>query len=121
MFYGDICDPQLFGSAALQSIELVVLTIDDGPAAVRAATLIRFHAPQMNIVARARDLKTSDALHQAGVSHALPETLEASLRLAAQSLEALGASTDESDMLLRGVRHTGYQLVRTGPENEAAK
>ena len=121
VFYGDICNPELFGSAALAAVELVVLTVDDGTAAVRAATLIRAHAPQMNIVARARDLKTSDALHQAGVRHALPETLEASLRLAAQSLEALGASTDESDMLLRGVRHTDYQLVRTGPESGAAK
>jgi glutathione-regulated potassium-efflux system ancillary protein KefC len=54
VFYGDICNPELLGSAALHSVELVVLTIDDGDAAVRAATLIRTLAPQMTIVARAR-------------------------------------------------------------------
>ena len=81
-----------------------------------AAALIRSQAPRMTIVARARDLVTCDALRQAGVGHAFPETLEASLRLAAQSLEALGVSTDETDMLLRGVRSTDYDLVRTGPE-----
>ena len=70
----------------------------------------------MTIVARARDLVTCDALQQVGVRHAFPEALEASLRLAAESLEALGVSTAESDMLLRGVRNTGYELVRTGPE-----
>lgn len=116
VFYGDICNPELLRSAALQAVELLVLTIDDGPAAVRAATLIRAQVPQMTIVARARDLVTCDALQQAGVSHVFPETLEASLRLAAESLEALGISTDETDMLLRGVRNTDYELVRTGPE-----
>jgi glutathione-regulated potassium-efflux system protein KefB len=116
VFYGDICNPELLSSAALQSVDLVVLTIDDGPASVRAATLIRSLEPQMTIVARARDLVTCDALHGVGVRHVFPETLEASLRLAAESLEALGVSTDETDMLLRGVRSTDYELVRTGPE-----
>ena len=116
VFYGDICDPQLLGGAALHAVELVVLTIDDGPAAVRAAALVRSHAPQATIVARARDLITCDELHRVGVRHVFPETLEASLRLAAESLEALGIATDETDMLLRGVRNKDYELVRKGPE-----
>ncbi len=116
VFYGDIGDPELLGNASLHRVELVVLTIDDGPAAVRAATLIRSQVPQMRIVARARDLITCDALHRVGVRQAFPETLEASLRLAAGSLEALGISTDETEMLLRGVRGTDYALVRAGPE-----
>ena len=68
VFYGDIADPQLLGNASLHRVGLVVLTIDDGPAAVRAATLIRSHVPQMTIVARARDLVTCDALHRVGVN-----------------------------------------------------
>ena len=31
-------------------------------------------------------------------------------------LQALGISTDETDMLLNGVRSTDYELVRYGPE-----
>ena len=117
VFFGDICNTELFASPALQAVKLVVLTIDDGPTAVRAATLIRSHAPQVAIVARARDLVTCDALHLAGVKYAFPETLEASLRLAAESLEALGISTTETDSLLRGVRSADYELVRAGPES----
>jgi glutathione-regulated potassium-efflux system protein KefB len=116
VFFGDITDPEIFSSAALHAVELAVLTIDDGPTAIRAASLIRAHAPQINIVARARDLVTCDALQQVGVRHAFPETLEASLRLAAESLEALGVSTAESEMMLRGVRDTDYELVQMGPE-----
>nr|WP_326531448.1 cation:proton antiporter [Rhodoferax sp.] len=117
VFYGDICNPELLGSAALQSVELVVLTIDDGEAAVRAASLIRTLAPQMTIVARAGNLATCDALHRVGVAHTFPEALEASLRLAAQSLEALGVTTDDTDMLLRGLRSSDYEMVREGPES----
>jgi glutathione-regulated potassium-efflux system protein KefB len=117
VFYGDICNPELLGSAALHSVELVVLTIDDGEAAVRAASLIRTLAPQMTIVARAGNLATCDALHRVGVAHTFPEALEASLRLAAQSLEALGITTDDTDMLLRGLRSSDYEMVREGPES----
>lgn len=116
VFYGDIGSAELLGNASLSGVELAVLTIDDGPVAVRAAALIRAHAPQITIVARARDLLTCDALHRVGVKEAVPETLEASLRLAAQSLEELGVSTDDTGLLLHGVRNADYALMRTGPE-----
>lgn len=116
VFYGDICNPELLGNTSLQGVELVVLTIYGGPAAVRAATLIRTQAPDLAIVARAHDLVTCDALHQIGVKQAFPETLEASLRLAAESLDALGISTDETNLLLQGVRGADYAIVRSGPE-----
>ena len=120
VFYGDVGNPDLFGNAALHQVDLVVLTIDGQHAAVRAATLIRTQMPDVKIVARARDLNTCDSLLQAGVNQAFPETLEASLRLAAESLEALGISTDDTNLLLRGVRSTDYALVRNGPEAEAS-
>lgn len=119
VYFGDICNPALLASVALQSIELVVLTIDDGPTALRAAALIRANAPQVTIVARARDLVTCDALHRAGVNCALPETLEASLRLAKESLEALGLSSGDSESVLRDMRLSDYEQVRSGPEGLA--
>jgi len=119
VFYGDIANRELLGSAALHGMELVVLTIDDGEAAVRAATLIRSLLPQLPIVARAGNLATSDALRRAGVTQAYPEALEASLRLAAHSLEALGIGNEDTELLLRGLRSTDYHIVREGPEGQA--
>ncbi len=75
--------------------------------------------PDVTIVARARDLATCDALLRAGVNQAYPETLEASLRLGAESLEILGIPAEQTDLLLRGVRSSDYALVRTGPETAA--
>ena len=116
VFYGDIGDPELLATSPMQGVDLVVLTIDDQHAAVRAAAMIRSHAPEVTIVARARDLASCEALLRAGVNKAYPELLEASLRLAAEALEALGTSTDDTALLLRGVRDTDYALVRESEE-----
>ncbi len=119
VFYGDICSAELFNNPALHSVDLVVLTIDDGAEAVRAATLIRAHMPQTTIVARARDLAICEALNRVGVRDAIPETLEASLRLAAESLEALGISNGDTSLLLDGVRKADYALEQVSPEGGA--
>lgn len=116
VYYGDVANPELLGNAALQGVDLVVLTIDDSPMAIKTATLIRAHAPSMTIIARARDLASCDALRRAGVRDAFPETLEASLLLAKESLQALGISADDAGMLLDDVRRGNYALVRSGPE-----
>ncbi len=116
VFYGDLSDPQLLNAASLRHVDLVVLTIDNRRTAVRAASLIRSHLPQVNILARARDLASCDALLRAGASKAYPETLEASLRLAAETLEELGVGNAETEMLLSEVRSSDYALVRSGPE-----
>jgi glutathione-regulated potassium-efflux system protein KefB len=121
LFYGDIGDPELLATGALQRVDLVVLTIDDQAVAVRAAAMIRSHAPQVTIVARARDLVSCDALLRAGVNTAFPEALEASLRLAEETLQALGISSDETNLLLHGVRSADYALVRYGPEGTPAE
>jgi glutathione-regulated potassium-efflux system protein KefB len=112
VYYGDISDPHLLDCLHLERIELVVMTLQNDQIAVRAAHLIRHLAPSVPIFARASDLSACDQLMQAGVTRALPETLEASLRLAAESLEILGIGNDDTNILLRDVRQTDYDLLR---------
>jgi glutathione-regulated potassium-efflux system protein KefB len=112
VYYGDVGDPHLLTAIQIDRAELVVLTIDNQRDALHATTLIRAYAPDITIVARARDLVTCDALFRAGASKAFPEAVEASLRLAAETLEGLGISTTEVDLLLHEVRGTDYAFVR---------
>jgi glutathione-regulated potassium-efflux system protein KefB len=112
VFYGDVGDPHLLEAVDIEQVELVVLTIDNQRAAIRATELIRAYAPDVKIVARARDLTTCEALLRAGATRAFPETVEASLRLAAETLDALNLATEEVDMLLDNARGGGYALVR---------
>jgi glutathione-regulated potassium-efflux system ancillary protein KefC len=113
VYYGDIGDPHLLEAARVERADLVVLTIDDPQAAVEATRLIRARSPQVSIVARARDLVACDALNRAGATRAFPEAVEASLKLAAETLNALGISEDETDHMLTDARGKDYALVRS--------
>jgi glutathione-regulated potassium-efflux system protein KefB len=112
VYYGDVTDVDLLLAARIDKVDLVVITLDNRKAALRATRLIRDLAPHAIIVARARDLDTSYALIQAGANKAFPEAVEASLRLAAEALESLGVASEDTAMLVRGVRSTNYALVR---------
>ena len=112
VYFGDICDPHLLDASGVERAELVVLTIDNAQAAVTATALIRARAPHTTIVARARDLTACDALYRAGANKALPEAVEASLRLAAEALSGLGISETETETTLSDARGADYALVR---------
>jgi glutathione-regulated potassium-efflux system ancillary protein KefC len=113
VYYGDIGDPQLLVAAHAEQADLVVVTVDDVPTALRAVSHIRTGYPRLPVIARTRDLMSSGLLVRAGATLALPETLEASMRLGAAALEALGITSDDVEELLRAARREDYALVRS--------
>ncbi len=112
VYYGDISDPDLLDAAAVGRASLVVLTIDNGPIALRAISHIRNAYPHLQVVSRARDLEACGHLVKAGATHAFPEILESSLRLGAIALQMLDVPRDNVDLLLQGVRNDNYDLVK---------
>ncbi len=118
VMYGDISDPQLLAAAHAERAALVVLTIDHGATALRAVSHLRNSYPQVPIIARARDLEACSHLLQAGATQAFPEAIEASLRLSAEALQMVGATSDSVDLLLQGVREGGYKIVRSAEEGK---
>ncbi len=117
VYYGDISDPQLLTAAQLQEAALVVLTIDDQAAALRAVSHIRNVYPQIQVIARAGDLRAAGDLTAAGVSYAYPEAIESSLRLGGITLQMVGVAGDDVDALLQGVRDQSYAPVLEGGGN----
>ena len=121
VLYGDISDPGLLAAAHAERASLVVLTIDHGATALRAVSHLRNYYPQVPIIARARDLVACSHLLQAGATQAFPEHIEASLRLAAEALQMVGAPADGVDQMLQGVRERGYKMVRDAAEEGESK
>ncbi|MCU7816634.1 MAG: cation:proton antiporter [Candidatus Thiodiazotropha sp. (ex Rostrolucina anterorostrata)] len=111
VYYGDISDPDLLDAANAGNASLVVLTIDNGPTALRAVSHIRNAYPHVPVISRARDLEVCGHLVKAGASHAFPEALESSLRLGAIALQMIDVPKDNVDLLLQGVRQDNYTLV----------
>lgn len=87
----------------------VAITMRDPVQALALTRTLRRKRPDLQIIARARDADHAAELYQAGVSDAVPETLEASLQLAESVLLDLGlpagpviASIHEQREVLRG-------------------
>jgi glutathione-regulated potassium-efflux system ancillary protein KefC len=113
VFYGDIGDPGLLVAARIERVDLVIVTVDDVPTALRAVSHIHTGYPRVTVITRARDLASSGLLVRAGATLALPEALEASMRLGAAALEALGITSDDVEDLLRSARREDYALIRS--------
>jgi glutathione-regulated potassium-efflux system protein KefB len=113
VYYGDISDPDLLDAANVGSASLVVLTIDNGPVALKTISHIRNAYPDIKVISRARDLEACGHLISAGASHAFPEALESSLRLGGIALQMVNVPEENVDLLLQGVRQDNYTLVKS--------
>lgn len=90
--YGDITRPGMIERLGLDDAAALVLTMDDPVQTVRIAATVRKQHPKLTIVARARDPRHAADLYKAGVTDAVPETLESSLQLSEAVLVDLGVA-----------------------------
>ncbi|HYC75083.1 cation:proton antiporter [Brevundimonas sp.] len=90
VFYGDAGRPEMLQLCGVDTARAVVVTMD-APAkvdeVVRAARGLR---PDLILIARARDERHAERLYHLGVTDAVPETTEAALQLAENTLVDLG-------------------------------
>ncbi|MCU7931689.1 MAG: cation:proton antiporter [Candidatus Thiodiazotropha sp. (ex Codakia rugifera)] len=118
VYYGDISDPDLLDAANVGNASLVVLTVNNGPTALKAVSHVRNAYPHVQVISRARDLEACGHLVKAGASHAFPEALESSLRLGAIALQMIDVPKDNVDLLLQGVRQDNYTLVASDEDTQ---
>ncbi len=92
VLFGDIARPELVDRLKLHTAKALILTMDDPVLTVRIARRVRALAPDLPIIARARDTAHAAELYRAGVTDAVPETLESSLQLSEAVLVDLGVA-----------------------------
>jgi CPA2 family monovalent cation:H+ antiporter-2 len=91
VLFGDVSRPELADKLELGHAAALVLTMDDPVLVAHLARRVRGWVPELPIIARARDTDHAAQLYKAGVTDAVPETLEASLQLAEAVLVDIGA------------------------------
>jgi CPA2 family monovalent cation:H+ antiporter-2 len=91
ILFGDVRRPELADQLNLGHASALVLTMDDPVLVAQLARRVRGWVPNLPIIARARDTTHAAQLYKAGVTDAVPETLEASLQLAEAVLVDVGA------------------------------
>ena len=90
VLFGDVARPEMMDRMNLGHAAALILTMDDPVLTVRITKKVRAWCPGLIIIARARDANHAAELYRAGVTEAVPETLEASLQLSEAVLVELG-------------------------------
>ncbi len=96
VFYGDATRLDLLRTAGAASAKILVLSVDDPEQSLKIVDLVTENFPQLQIVARARDVTHWNALRDRGVLRVEREVFESSLRSARTVLELLGQPPHEA-------------------------
>jgi CPA2 family monovalent cation:H+ antiporter-2 len=92
VLFGDVAHPELLDRVRSRQPTAFILTMDNPVLVRRLTRQLRNAFPDLPIIARARDTSHAADLYKAGVSDAVPETLEASLQLSEAVLVDLGVA-----------------------------
>jgi len=111
VYYGDAARPDVLRQVGADKAKVVLITLDEPDAAKRVVEAVKRLWPQLTILVRARDAGHSDELYEHGADAVMPETTEASLRLAAMVLERVEVDVDEIRACLDEVRKQEYKGV----------
>nr|WP_315479525.1 glutathione-regulated potassium-efflux system protein KefC [uncultured Rhodoferax sp.] len=90
VFYGDATRLDLLRTAGAATAKVLVVAVDDVEQSLEIVDLAQAHFPQLQIVARARDVTHWNQLRDRGVMLVERELFESSLRSARSVLELLG-------------------------------
>jgi CPA2 family monovalent cation:H+ antiporter-2 len=92
VLFGDVARPELVERLRDRQPAAFILTMDNPVLVNQLAKRLRRAFRDLPIIARARDTMHAAALYKAGVTDAVPETLEASLQLSEAALVDLGVA-----------------------------
>ncbi len=89
-WYGDASVPEFLERLDLHRARAVVVTVSNPAFTDEVVKAVRLLRNDVRIIARARDAAHAQKLYQMGANDAVPETIEASLQLAENTLIDLG-------------------------------
>ncbi len=116
VFYGDATRLDLLRTAGAAQARVLVLAIDDMEQSLKVAEMVREHFPQLQVVARARNVTHFYRLRQLGVTMIEREVLDASLMSGRQVLQLMGWQPHEArNQALRFRAHTIDLIEQMAP------
>lgn len=113
VFYGDAGNIGVLRAVGIERAVAAVVTVNDPRTAEKTVNRIRQLAPSLPVVARAHDGRQQAILGQAGATAVVPETMEASLRMAGLVLGTAGLDAGAIERSLEGHR-AGQQDGQAG-------
>jgi glutathione-regulated potassium-efflux system ancillary protein KefC len=110
VFYGDASRLDLLRTAGAATARILVVAVDDVQQSLAIVRLAQEHFPQLEIIARARDVTHWNELRDLGVTRVEREVFESSLRSGRTVLEALGYLPHEARRQAMRFRRHNFAL-----------
>jgi CPA2 family monovalent cation:H+ antiporter-2/glutathione-regulated potassium-efflux system protein KefB len=96
VYFGDPTRADLLRSAGAERAKLLIVVLDDMEAVLRVVEVARRNFPNLKILARARNRRHAHLLMDRGVDMLVRDTFHSSLKMAEDSLTALGIAPDDA-------------------------
>jgi len=119
IFYGDASRPDMLRKFGIEQAAALVVTMDSPNTVEEVVAAARRHWPHLLIYARARDRAHAARLIERGASHAIPETVEASLQLGEMVLMGIGVPDQAARRIIEARRQAEQVAVDQGPQKRA--
>lgn len=110
--FGNADRPEVLKAAGIGRARAVVIAYPDVHSAARAVRQVRLVRPDIPVVVRAPDDSVVQSLKEAGATEVIPEVLEGSLMLAAETLSQLGVPVERAVARVREARSSRYASLR---------
>jgi len=111
VFYGDATRLPLLRMAGAEKARVLVVAVDTPEQSLKIVALARKHFPQLEIVARARDVAHWNALRDLGATRIEREVFESSLASARTVLEVMGLTPQEATQTTQRFRTHNLDLA----------
>ena len=110
--FGNADRPEVLQAAGIARARAVVVGYPDAHSAERVVRIVRGVRPEIPIVVRTTDDKDVARLKAAGATEVIPEVLESSLLIAAETLVQAGIPMEKAILHIRSVRAERYASLR---------
>jgi len=112
VYYGDATDSSILDLLGVDRARLVIISHGDVAASLKILEYLRAARPDLPVMVRTRDESATDELQKAGAAEVVPESIEAGLMIASQSLLLLGVPPAQVMMRIQEQRAGKYRLIR---------
>ncbi|MCK9389595.1 MAG: cation:proton antiporter [Sulfuritalea sp.] len=110
--FGNADRPEVLQAAGVARARAVVITYPDAHSAERVVRIVRGTRPEIPIVVRTADDRDVVRLKSAGATEVIPEVLESSLLIAAETLVRAGIPMHRAILHVRAARAERYASLR---------
>jgi CPA2 family monovalent cation:H+ antiporter-2 len=118
VLFGNPGRSEVLQAAGLARARALVIAFPDVGAALNIVRLVRRTRPDIPIVVRAPDDSAITALRDAGATEVIPEVLEASLVVAAETLSQIGVPLERTMAQVRAIRAERYSSMKAFYDRE---